>query len=92
MSLLLLLIAWVGGGAPGAPPEKPVLAGAPVRVQVNAFPWALIRVDGVLVGPTPLSHLHLTPGPHEFEAEFPDGRVLRRRIEIGAEHSTVSLR
>jgi hypothetical protein len=63
----------------------------PVRVQVNARPWAMIKVDGVDVGPTPLGHLELTPGVHEFEARFPDGRVLRRRVEIGPTRRLVSL-
>ena len=62
-----------------------------VRVQVNARPWARIRVDGVDVGPTPLGHVHLRPGPHEFEAAFPDGRRVLRVVEIGAAHRFVSL-
>jgi hypothetical protein len=81
-------------------PELPVFAAAEadsraaatIRVRVNAQPWALIRVDGVDVGPTPLSHLRLAPGPHEFEAVFADGRLLRRRIEIGPDQRSVSLR
>lgn len=63
-----------------------------IRVRVNARPWALIRVDGAEVGPTPLSHLELSAGPHEFEAEFPDGRSLRQRVEIGPERRSVSFR
>jgi hypothetical protein len=69
----------------------PVSIPPPVRVQVNARPWAMIKVDGVDVGPTPLGHLELTPGVHEFEARFPDGRVLRRRVEIGPTRRLVSL-
>lgn len=62
-----------------------------IRVQVNARPWARLRVDGVDAGSTPLSHLRLAAGPHDFEAQFPDGRVLHRRIEIGPEQRFVSL-
>ena len=62
-----------------------------IRVQVNARPWARLRVDGVDAGSTPLSHLRLAAGPHDFEARFPDGRVLHRRIEIGPEQRFVSL-
>ncbi len=69
----------------------PAVALPPVRVQVNARPWAQVRVDGIDVGPTPLSHLQLAPGLHDFEARFPDGRVLQRRIEIGPSHRFVSL-
>jgi hypothetical protein len=80
------------------PPRVPLTrsAGAtpratPVNVQVNARPWAHVRIDGVDVGPTPLSH-PLAPGVYEFEAEFPDGRRVQRRIDIGQERRFVSLR
>ena len=88
-----LEIPAVALGSTGAPPPVGAApAAAPdVRVQVNARPWARIRVDGVDAGSTPLSHLLLASGPHDFEAEFPDGRVVRRRIEIGPEQRFVSL-
>jgi hypothetical protein len=62
----------------------------PVRVQVNARPWAMIQVDGVEVGATPLNHM-LAPGVHEFEATFPDGSVVKRRIAVGPTQRLVSL-
>jgi hypothetical protein len=72
-----------------APPPAP----APLtRVRVNARPWAYVRVDGVEVGPTPLSHLRLEAGPHEFEAQFADGRRLRQQVIIGPGEHSVSLR
>jgi hypothetical protein len=76
------------------PPPEPAATAAPqpIRVRVNARPWAFIRVDGVAVGPTPLSHLHLSEGPHEFEAEFADGRRLKQEVVIGPEQRWVSLR
>jgi hypothetical protein len=69
-----------------------VAAAARLRVRVNARPWAWIRVDGVKVGATPLSHLRLEPGPHEFEAEFADGRRSQRTIVIASDDTAVSLR
>ncbi len=82
--------------ATGAPPAPAVSAApvpvASVRLHVNARPWARIRVDGVDVGPTPLSHLHVEPGPHDFEAVFPDGRVVRRRVEVGPDQRFVTFR
>jgi hypothetical protein len=92
---LLASIAWGASAGIGgaflsrAAPEQPSVA--QVRVQVNARPWAMIRVDGVAVGPTPLSH-SLAPGSHTFEAEFADGRIVRQRLEIGPERRMVSLR
>jgi hypothetical protein len=79
--------------APSPDSIEPAEAPAPplVRVQVNADPWAYIRVDGVEVGATPLGNLQLPAGPHEFEAHFPDGRRLQRRVEIGPELRFVSL-
>jgi len=61
-----------------------------VQAQINARPWAHIRIDGVDVGPTPLSHA-LAPGVYRIEAEFPDGRNLQRRVEIGPEQRFVAL-
>ena len=34
----------------------------PVRIQVQALPWATIYVDGKLVGETPLGDLAVEPG------------------------------
>lgn|GEM_PF-4304814 len=72
-------------------PAAQAAEAAPVRVHVNARPWARIRVDGVDVGPTPLSHVHLPPGPHAFEAAFPDGRRVERVVEITSEQRFVAL-
>jgi hypothetical protein len=70
-----------------AAPEEPALPlEAPSRlfvgVQVNARPWAQIRVDGRDVGATPL-RVPLPPGAYDFEAALPDGQTLQRRVEIG---------
>jgi hypothetical protein len=72
------------------PPVVPVAA--PVRhdVQVNARPWAWIRIDGQAVGVTPLVQRGLVAGSHEFEATFPDGRQQRRTVEIGPDSRFVS--
>jgi hypothetical protein len=59
-------------------------------VQVNARPWAWIRIDGESVGVTPLVHRDLPAGEHEFEATFPDGRQERRTVAIGPEARFVS--
>ena len=53
-----------------------------MAVQVNATPWAQIRVDGQEFGATPLAGVRLAPGPHVFEARFPDGSVVERVVEI----------
>lgn len=82
-----------------APPATPAQAPTPqaeaapalppVAVGINATPWATIRVDGVEVGVTPLSGVELAPGPHRFEAQLPDGRVLAREVSIDAENRFV---
>ena len=61
-----------------------------VQAQINARPWARIRIDGVDVGPTPLSR-PLAPGVYRIEAEFADGRSLQRHVEIGPEQRFVAL-
>ncbi len=62
----------------------------PVFVDINARPWARIRVEGVDLGLTPLGSVLLEPGEHRFGAEFPDGAVLERIETIGAERGRVS--
>jgi hypothetical protein len=73
-----------------APPVLPVAAPARHDVQVNARPWAWIRIDGQAVGVTPLVQHGLAAGPHEFEATFPDGRQQRRTVEVGPDSRFVS--
>ena len=33
-------------------------------LRINATPWAEVEIDGRRVGPTPLVHIELAPGPH----------------------------
>jgi hypothetical protein len=62
------------------PPSAP--APAEVQVHINATPWARVQVDGRPLGITPLGNVPLTAGQHDFRAEFPDGRVLERRVDV----------
>ena len=64
---------------------------APVNVQVNARPWARVRINGVDVGATPLSQ-RLAPGVYQLEAEFPSGERIERKIDVGPKRRFVSLR
>jgi len=63
-----------------APP--PAVRVGSVRVHVQALPWATIYVDGELVGETPLGNLKVAAGTREFLAEMPDGRTLRKRVQV----------
>jgi hypothetical protein len=82
-------------GAPARPvaltPSTPPAAAERIAVRVNARPWARVRVNGVALGSTPLTH-ELEAGVYEFEAEFSDGRRVRRRIEVSSEQRFVALR
>jgi hypothetical protein len=49
------------------PPSSPRAADAPALLDVNATPWAHVRVDGVPRGETPLLGLSLPPGTHTLE-------------------------
>ena len=64
----------------------------PILVNVNAFPWARIRVDGRDLGATPIGNVALAAGPHRFEARMADGRELTRVVTIGSEERLVSFR
>ncbi len=61
---------------PVAPPPITVL------VNFNAAPWAELEVDGRDLGPTPLGKVPLAAGSHVVRATFPDGRVVRRTIQV----------
>jgi hypothetical protein len=78
--------------APGVveDPSAPVAASSPVTLHVNARPWATIRLDGETIGLTPLSRPGTRPGRYELEAELPDGRVVKRVVEIGPDSRFVS--
>jgi len=59
---------------------------------VNALPWASIRLDGEPIGETPLGEHEAPHGLHVIEAQFPDGRVERREIELGSDEIFVVFR
>jgi hypothetical protein len=60
-------------------------------VHINATPWATIEVDGTNLGETPIAGVPLAPGSHVFKARMPDGRVIERTVQIGAETRYVTL-
>jgi len=72
---------------PPARVEEPRAAIVPpeiVRVGINAVPWAVIEVDGVELGETPLAGVGIPSGTHTFRARMPDGSVREQTVEIGA--------
>jgi hypothetical protein len=73
---------------PAAPVDTKLLG--PFRVQVNATPWATVRVDGIDFGETPIANIPLLAGPHTFRVQMSDGRVIERVVEIDAEKRFVS--
>lgn len=80
--------------APRSPGADPAASGAdsavgPISVNVNADPWAEIRVDGLDVGQTPLANVPLLAGSHVFRAELPDGSVIEREVSIDARNRFV---
>ena len=75
-----LAVAAATTSATAAPPAA--AAPEPVRVHVNARPWARISVDGEEIGVTPLGNVPLEPGVRRFRAELADGRVIEREVEI----------
>lgn len=72
---------------PVAPPRGRIGA-----LNINAVPWASIRIDGKPAGETPLGGLKLVPGPHKVVAVFPDAREEARQIEIDDQETFVVFR
>ncbi len=75
-----VVAAVVPESVPGEIVEE--VAPSTLDVNVNATPWAIITVDGVELGETPLAGVPLVPGAHRFVAQMPDGRIFEREIEI----------
>jgi AAA domain len=78
-----------------AEPAPPVVAASPppaepVRIHINAKPWARVAVDGRDVGMTPLGNVALEPGMRRFRAELPDGRVIERDVDVGPDTRRVT--
>ena len=65
--------------APAAPAARQI---STISVDLNARPWALIQVDGVDLGATPIAGIPLLAGKHQFRARMPDGRVVERVDEV----------
>jgi serine/threonine-protein kinase len=64
-------------------PRKPTATApaAPATLDLNAVPWAHVRIDGADRGETPLLGLSLPPGPHRIElANEPLG--VRRELRL----------
>jgi len=77
----------------GEPPSAAVAPiPAPVEININASPWARVRVDGRDLGDTPLGRVSLEPGPRRFELRFGDGRVASETIEVSPSLAFLSFR
>jgi hypothetical protein len=82
----------VGAAPKPSGPIAPSSVAEPPKVTlfVNARPWASIRIDGEELGVTPLNRPDTRPGRYEVEATFPDGRTVRRTVEVGPDSHFVT--
>jgi hypothetical protein len=67
------------------------VAAETVLLDVDASPWASIRLDDSPLGETPLAEIPVPSGRHRLTARFPDGRLLERVVRIDATHRHVVL-
>jgi|GEM_PF-1401505 len=67
---------------------------APATLDVNAVPWAEVRIDGRSVGTTPLFGLALQPGRHVLRfANEPLGETRETHLEVvSGEHRALVVR
>ena len=77
---------------PAPPPAPPPPRTDTFPVSVNARPWAVIEIDGVRVGETPLADVPVRAGRRRFIARMPDGSVMQRTVEVTAETERVVFR
>lgn len=68
-----------------AVPAPAVRADAAVPVVVNSHPAAVIEVDGVSLGTTPVVRVPVEPGVRHFTALFHDGRRVEREVDVAGE-------
>ncbi|MFO0714161.1 MAG: protein kinase [Sandaracinus sp.] len=63
----------------------PAASSEPATLRINATPWANVEIDGRPVGPTPLVHVEVTPGPHTIVLTNPVlSRSRTTHIEVRA--------
>jgi hypothetical protein len=51
-------------------------------LQVGVIPWGEVRVDGELVGTTPIDRINLDAGTHTVRIRHPDYEILEKTITI----------
>ncbi len=81
---------------PGLEPEPVAAVAVPVgtgTINIGARPFALVRIDGVLLGPTPLLSHSLSAGEHLIEWLAPDTNTVRARraVKVVAGQATTEL-
>jgi eukaryotic-like serine/threonine-protein kinase len=59
---------------PGPAAPGPSAASATATITVNSLPWSRVRLDGKIVGNTPLLALRTRAGRHTLELLAPDGK------------------
>jgi serine/threonine protein kinase len=69
--------------APAPPTPAPRVEPAePGQLQVAVKPWGEVRVDGRLIGQTPIDRIALPPGPHLVRVSHPLYEPWERRVTI----------
>lgn len=54
----------------------------PGLAQITAVPWAMVEVDGVAFGRTPLTKVELSPGQHEVVFKHPKFGQQKRSVNV----------
>ena len=73
---------------------RPRVASAPKRtgwLSIDAQPWGTVRVDGRVLGPTPIFRQRVGAGTHRVELIFEDGRRRVRTLRVDEEQHTKAL-
>src|SRR5439155_14960528 len=55
----------------------------PGRLFVNATPWGLVYLDGVLIGNTPKTDISVTPGTHSLRVARDGFEPFERTLRVG---------
>ncbi len=61
--------------------EAPNAIALSAPININAYPWAQIEIDGRALGETPMGELRLPRGGYELRAVFADGSSQSRHIQ-----------
>ena len=74
-----------------SPPGRSTVATEFGALTVTATPYGMVRIDGTLIGPTPIVRHRLAVGEHLLEVIAPDTGAVRQQQKVSIERSATAV-